>query len=332
MSIRGTPRISVALPVRNGADYLRDALDSVLAQDFDDFELCVSDNASTDATPAILAEYAARDSRVRVSRSPTLLPQATNVNRAVGLCRAPWVKLLCHDDLLHPHCLRTIVEAVSRDGTRTVLVVGNGEEHLFGNGHRYRHLAADGPVVQVDGPTFVRTTLEGRGPAPTPSLTTATVRRDAWAATAGFDARYVHFDVFYWLQLLLDGDLLHVPEVLTVNRIHGRQVFAEARRTLQTIDDYRRFPREYLAAHGGRLGLGWRARFAMWLRPTLNTGTIIAMELLAGRISGARSIVARTPAQWWPLLPAAVTRAMIAEVRKLRRLRPHVPMRYIYPT
>src|SRR5206468_10701299 len=95
-------KISVALPVYNGASYLRDAVDSILIQDYEDFELVVSDNCSTDETPQILADYAHRHKRVRVSRTESLLPQAANVNRAIGLCDAPWVKLFCHDDIMVP--------------------------------------------------------------------------------------------------------------------------------------------------------------------------------------------------------------------------------------
>jgi glycosyltransferase involved in cell wall biosynthesis len=84
--------LSIVLPVRNGADFLAEALDSVLAQDCGDWVLHVSDNASDDATPDILAAYAARDSRIRPSRSAEPLSQVANMNRAVGLaetCCAP---------------------------------------------------------------------------------------------------------------------------------------------------------------------------------------------------------------------------------------------------
>src|SRR5690349_1241524 len=97
--------ISVALPVYNGADYLDEALETILAQDMADFELMISDNASTDATPDILAAYASKDRRVHVCRAETLLPQADNVNRAIGLCTSEWVMLFCHDDMMQSHCL-----------------------------------------------------------------------------------------------------------------------------------------------------------------------------------------------------------------------------------
>jgi glycosyltransferase involved in cell wall biosynthesis len=61
----GTPRVSVGLPVRNGGDYLRGALDSLLAQTLADFERVIADTASTDNTEAICREFAALDDRVR---------------------------------------------------------------------------------------------------------------------------------------------------------------------------------------------------------------------------------------------------------------------------
>ena len=62
-----TPRLSIGLPVFNGQDYLASAIESILAQTYSDFELIISDNASTDNTPAICDEYARRDNRVRVT-------------------------------------------------------------------------------------------------------------------------------------------------------------------------------------------------------------------------------------------------------------------------
>ena len=76
-----TPRISVALPVRNGANYIAAALDSILAQTMTEFELVISDNASTDTTPQIIADYCARDPRVKVSRSEQMLALGANMNR-----------------------------------------------------------------------------------------------------------------------------------------------------------------------------------------------------------------------------------------------------------
>ena len=66
-----TPRVFIGLPVYNGARFLAAALDSLLAQSYRDFTLLISDNASTDETPQICAEFVARDPRVRYVRQPT---------------------------------------------------------------------------------------------------------------------------------------------------------------------------------------------------------------------------------------------------------------------
>ena len=68
----GAPRVSIIMNVRNGAAYVRDALDSVLAQTFGDWELVFWDNASTDATPEIAAGFG--DRRMRYFRSPEPVP------------------------------------------------------------------------------------------------------------------------------------------------------------------------------------------------------------------------------------------------------------------
>jgi len=64
------PKVSIGMPVYNGEKFIREALDSLLAQTFTDFELIISDNASTDGTEAICREYASRDLRIRYVRQP----------------------------------------------------------------------------------------------------------------------------------------------------------------------------------------------------------------------------------------------------------------------
>jgi len=82
------PQVSIGMPVYNGAKFIHEALDSLLAQTFTDFELIISDNASTDETEAICREYAAKDSRIRYVRQSTNLGAVANfqfvLDEAVG--------------------------------------------------------------------------------------------------------------------------------------------------------------------------------------------------------------------------------------------------------
>lgn len=329
-----TEMLAVALPVHNGAPYLREALDSVLGQDFADFELVVSDNASTDETPAILAEYAARDRRMRVSRSEAFLRQADNTNRAVGLSEATWVKLMCHDDLLERSCLSRIHEAIATAGTDRLGLVGHGESRLFTNGYQLDGEFPHGTTAEVrclDGRELARMLLRGGATAHLPSLTTATVRRAAWAATPGFDPDFTHFDTFFWMRLMMSWDYLYLPEALAVNRIHGRQVTVELRMSLRTADDHRRFWPGYLDEHGAALGLGRAARLRVGMKPVAAVGPVIAGELLKRNWGGSLRLALRTPKRWWPIVPLAVARSYRSERGRSRRIAAHVPYDVLYP-
>ncbi|MGD6934018.1 MAG: glycosyltransferase family 2 protein [Candidatus Bathyarchaeia archaeon] len=94
-----TPRLSIGLPVYNGQKYLRQALDSILSQTFQDFELIISDNASTDSTQEICLEYASKDKRVRYNRNKRNLGAPRNYNITVELSSGEYFKWMAYDDL-----------------------------------------------------------------------------------------------------------------------------------------------------------------------------------------------------------------------------------------
>lgn len=114
---RSSPRVSLGLPVYNGGRYLERQLRSLLGQDFGDFELVISDNASTDETERVCREYAARDPRVRYHRSPTNRGLAWNWNRAFALSRAPYFKWVAHDDEHDATFLSRCVAVLDADPT-----------------------------------------------------------------------------------------------------------------------------------------------------------------------------------------------------------------------
>ena len=102
------------MPVYNGERYLRLALDALLAQTFSDFALIISDNASTDATPAICREYAARDPRIRYVRQESNLGAARNINAVVELAASPLFMWHADDDLAEPELLAALVGELDR--------------------------------------------------------------------------------------------------------------------------------------------------------------------------------------------------------------------------
>jgi glycosyltransferase involved in cell wall biosynthesis len=106
------PRVTIGLPVYNGDNFLRDAVVSILSQTYEDFELIVSDNASTDETEAICREYGNLDSRVRYIRHTQNRGAAPNYNFVFEQARGEYFKWAAHDDVVHPSFLERAVEAL----------------------------------------------------------------------------------------------------------------------------------------------------------------------------------------------------------------------------
>ncbi len=122
----GSPKVTLAMPVRNGADYIEAAIESLLAQTFEDFELIVTDNASTDRTGEIVRAIASRDDRVQYHLNPVDFGAAGNYNRGFELGRGQYLKWCAHDDLISPNYLERTVKALD-DDPQAVLAYGPTE-------------------------------------------------------------------------------------------------------------------------------------------------------------------------------------------------------------
>jgi glycosyltransferase involved in cell wall biosynthesis len=106
------PRVSIGLPVYNGEQHVAEAIESLLTQTYDDFELIISDNASSDSTETICRSFAERDSRIRYHRQPRNKGGMWNFNHVVGLARGRYFKWAAHDDICAPTFLERCVEAL----------------------------------------------------------------------------------------------------------------------------------------------------------------------------------------------------------------------------
>lgn len=100
-----TPRVSILFPVYNGRRYLRESLESVLAQKFEDYELLICDDCSSDDSPKILAEY--RDPRIRLTRHSINAGLFVTLNELVAKARGEIIRLWSQDDRMKPECLET---------------------------------------------------------------------------------------------------------------------------------------------------------------------------------------------------------------------------------
>jgi glycosyltransferase involved in cell wall biosynthesis len=99
------PLISVLMPVQNGVQYVGRAIDSIIDQTLDDWELVVIDNASTDGTDAYVRRRAAADTRIVFRRIEEDLSVAGNLNAGLALCRGEWLALMDPSDRAMPNRL-----------------------------------------------------------------------------------------------------------------------------------------------------------------------------------------------------------------------------------
>ena len=112
MTTNRTPRLGIGLPVYNGATYLAEAIEALLGQTYEDFELIISDNASTDATEDICRQYAAEDPRIRYIRQPRNIGGLLNHNVVFEYCRSELFKWAADDDLYGRELVERCVAAL----------------------------------------------------------------------------------------------------------------------------------------------------------------------------------------------------------------------------
>jgi glycosyltransferase involved in cell wall biosynthesis len=110
-----SPVLSVGLPAYNGLPYLEDALSSLRRQDFEDLEIIVCDNASTDGTADLVRDLAVQDRRIRYVRNPQNIGANNNYNKTFSLARGRYFRWAASDDFVSPGVLSRCVGALECD-------------------------------------------------------------------------------------------------------------------------------------------------------------------------------------------------------------------------
>ena len=104
--------ISIAMATYNGAKFIREQLDSILAQTITDWELIVCDDVSTDSTIAILEEYAKKDGRIQIHKNKVNLGFKRNFEKAISLCSGDYIALCDQDDIWYPKHLEILLNQI----------------------------------------------------------------------------------------------------------------------------------------------------------------------------------------------------------------------------
>jgi glycosyltransferase involved in cell wall biosynthesis len=222
----GAPLVSIVTPTYNNERFLREGIESVLAQTHERWELLIVDDASTDETLEIARNYAERDSRIRVEAHGERLGVPGNWNRAMRTIsdESVYCKVLHGDDTLFPECIESMVELA--EAAPRVGVVG-----------AYR---VDGNTVNLDGLPTDQKVFSGREICRRTLLgdiyvfgspTSLLVRSDLVRARDPFYPEgSLHADTEVCFELLRDTDFGFVHQVLTLTRRHSEAVTSYATR------------------------------------------------------------------------------------------------------
>lgn len=207
------PRLSIGLPVYNGEEYLAESFDALLGQTYEDFELIVSDNASTDGTEEICRRYAAKDSRIRYLRLPRNIGATPNHNLVFTESRGELFKWASHDDLYGRDLLRLCVDAL--DARPEMILAHSAQAVVDGDGkvtvpYEYT-LATDSPSA----PERFRSLLFEPGGDDFYGV----LRADVLRRVKPLDS-YHHADRTFVAEIALHGPFHQVPELLYFRRDH----------------------------------------------------------------------------------------------------------------
>ena len=213
-----TPKISVLIPCYRQARFLPEALDSVLQQDFQDFEMIASDDASSDNTFSILQDYANRDSRIRIFRQSINLGMVENWNFCLTHARGEAVKLMGGDDrLVRVDCLSRQWQRLQAPG---VALVACGREIIDADA-RFLECIANLPYGFFPSSKIIPKMLEHQDNLIGEPICCLFRRKNS---TRGFHPEYLqNTDIEMWFHILRFGGLAYDPEPLVSFRRHPDQ-------------------------------------------------------------------------------------------------------------
>jgi glycosyltransferase involved in cell wall biosynthesis len=239
------------MPVFQGSDFISDAIESVLAQDFRDFELIIVDDCSGDETEEIVKGYASGDPRVIFKVNDCNLGLVANWNLCLKMARGRYVKFLFQDDIfISGECLRKMVEILDADPA--VSLVASSRRLINGDSEVLKDESFFRSSVSTDGFDIIRYSILKHGNIiGEPS---AVLFRKA-QSVRGFNQNYRQIvDLEMWFHLLEQGRFVYIEEPLCGFRVHSGQQTHKNVRGLVHIDDFNLLYTEYFIKHYINIG------------------------------------------------------------------------------
>ena len=215
------PEVSVCIPTYNRAKFLRCAIESVLAQTLESFELIVSDNASEDETGALVKSFS--DKRIRYVRNPRNVGHRENWNQCLRLAQGNYIAILPDDDLMLPENL----------ARKVAVLVHNPQVGLVHS--KYHLIDEEGRIIRSDtnwghGPDRATDGLDNREELLTAFLNTINLptvlfRRACFERLGAFSYQIkLAFDWEYWMRIAIYYDVAFIAQPLALWRVHSGSI------------------------------------------------------------------------------------------------------------
>ena len=271
------PTLSIGLPVYNGEPFLQQALQSLLAQTYSDFELIVSDNASTDRTEEICRDYAAKDARVRYSRNTKNIGVGPNFNRVFKLSTGEYFKWASADDVCEPEHLARCLDVLYKDQSA---VLACSRARFIDNAGKPLDLNDPGWNLRVESPYDRLRYVIGAGHWVNPHY--GVIRSGALAKTRLMPG-YPGGDYRLLAELSLLGKFVEIPEYLFMRRVHPGASSQNTTKTTWMIE-----------FHSGKEST---VCFPFWHLSVDHLITIIKSKLILGEKASLVAVVLR--GMWW---------------------------------
>lgn len=213
------PLVSIGLPIYNGENFVAEAIKCVQSQTFSDWELIISDNASTDRTVSICRAFADKDSRIRLCQNNRNMGYAPNFNRVFQLSRGRYFKWIAHDDLFGVEFIESCIQELKKDDR--VILAFPTLVHVDPDGRRLRRQEA--PDLSIIGPTAgsrVDQLMKLEAQSTDIFLSQFGLIRSDILAKTGLMGLYNGSDQVLLLELALQGSYKQVEKELFFRREH----------------------------------------------------------------------------------------------------------------
>jgi glycosyltransferase involved in cell wall biosynthesis len=226
--MNSSPKVSVGMPVYNGERWLRATIDSILGQTYQDFELIISDNASTDKTEEICRAYAAVDKRIRYYRNQTNIGIAKNYNILLSYARGEYFKWASGNDICKPEFVEKCVEILD-DREDVVLSyprtrLFNEDSGLLKDYHDNMNLQDEKPCIR-----FIKYLQRvGLNNAMNGLIRTTILKK------TGLNKDHFSTDINMTAELSLYGKFCEIPDYLFYRRMDEKTVTSLKSRTEAT--------------------------------------------------------------------------------------------------